>query len=121
MAVEMLHQGILANVWSKIANEDRVFRTTVVAAVVSIQVSAGSGGYRLRIVVNGHPLSVGKSSTRSPIELERTGRIWDWLTVAQQRIRSSFRAGKVDEAISSITAMRITSQQSASAHAFTVV
>lgn len=49
--------------------------------------------------------SISKTSTRCPVELERTRRVWHRCAVHGQCFGRSLRAGKVDETISGVTAV----------------
>lgn len=80
LVLEQRHQNIFIDFRAKIAYKDRVFRATIITALVS------------------------KPATRSPVELENTVGVWDHAAVEAQGFSSSLRVGEIHEAVPSVTA-----------------
>lgn len=92
--LEERDQDIFIDLWSKITDEDGVLRS----AVVTIKSQSHDHS---RDITEYKP-SVSKSTTRGPVELERTGAVRDLSAVQRKSLRSSSRGLELDEAVASI-------------------
>jgi hypothetical protein len=82
LVLEQGEEDVFVDIWSEVANEDRELWSAVITIAVS------------------------QSTTGSPVELERTGGVWNQLPVELQGFRSSLRCSEINKAISSVTAGR---------------
>ena len=99
--LEQRDQNIFIYLWAKITNEDGVLRATVITAK-----DERGQTYAIQTIstnqMEGLP-SVGKTTTRSPIQLEGAVGIGDQLAIKRQCLCRSRRGREVDEAISGVT------------------
>ena len=94
--LEERNQDIFVDLRAKVTNENAVFRSTIITAqILSALLCSAVEKYQSLPTIH-------KATTRSPVELELTGRVGDGRSVQGQSLVGSFRGGELHEAVASV-------------------